>query len=94
MQVTGAAAFVPALAAIALAASAAGGTGGGTGASGQGGPAARHRATLLPGDAPLAHEARHVGGEYGRIQRGQGALLRVAPRFGRLKCHFRCCSVT
>ena len=48
MQVTGAAAFVPALAAIALAASAAGGTGGGTGASGQGGPAARHRATLLP----------------------------------------------
>ena len=48
MQVTGAAAFVPALAAIALAASAGGGTGGGTGASGQGGPAARHRATLMP----------------------------------------------
>ena len=52
------------------------------------------RATLVPGDAPLAHEARHVGGECGRIHRGQGALFRVALRFGRLKCHFRCCSVT
>ena len=52
MQVTGAAVFVPALAAIAVAASAGGGTGGGPGAtpdaSGQGGPAARHRATLMP----------------------------------------------
>ena len=52
MQVTGAAAFVPALAAIALAASAGGGTGGGPGAtpgpSAGGDRAARHRATLVP----------------------------------------------
>ena len=47
MQVTGAAVFVPALAAIALAAGA--GTGGGADPSGQsGGQAARHRATLMP----------------------------------------------
>jgi len=52
MQVTGAAVFVPALAAIALAATAGAGTGAGPGAapdpSGQGAPAARHRATLMP----------------------------------------------
>jgi len=52
MQVTGAAVFVPALAAIALAASAGAGTGAGAGAtpdpSGHGGQAARHRATLMP----------------------------------------------
>jgi hypothetical protein len=52
MQVTGAAVFVPALAAIAFAASAGAGTGAGPGAapdpSGQGGPAVRHRATLMP----------------------------------------------
>ena len=56
MQVTGAAAFVPALAAIAFAASAGAGTGAGAGAgagampeaSGHDGQAARHRATLMP----------------------------------------------
>ncbi len=52
MQVTGAAAFVPALAAIAFAASAGAGTGARAGAtpeaSGHDGQAARHRATLMP----------------------------------------------
>jgi hypothetical protein len=49
MQVTGAAVFVPALAALALAAGAGAGSGAAPDPSGHGSaPAARHRATLMP----------------------------------------------